>query len=299
MDTEKQPDMLHSMQGGDLLQMSQGSREGGFFKSMLNRLRDIFKPNFVAEVIAGNKTKNSWKFWFFSNLILAGIFTVVAIFAFHFIFKKGMHIASEKYSSAAIEMKDGKLITSGIDDPIFSENKKDNTVFVLDTKEGKYAPAILDAYNGGVFISAEKIYSKENRIAVKESSFAKSQDFKYSFKDVEKIIYAHTLAIYLAVGLIVFVSVYFYFSIISLLFVLWWAAILWIIGLLAGVKELNFGKAFLAVLNLYIIKLIIVDCFGLLHFSFMFFSTLLMLAVFAVNIYKLKQLEKENAQVIS
>ena len=92
----------------------------------------------------------------------------------------------------------------------------------------------------------------------------------------------------LAFGFIFFVLGIF-LSIWRLITAIWWAFLFWVVGLIAGIKNFNFGTSYLAVLNLYIIPLIIETVLLLSSITISFSTTIILGILFGINFWYTKE----------
>lgn len=277
----------------EVSQVDNSEKKVVFFDAMGERFQDVFNSRFLYEAIHGDKLKKTWQFWFFINTLAVIVFTVVSVYKISGGINEFVGTLNEKYPDAAIVIEKGKLSTKGMEDPFLENIPEDKAVFIVDTKNEIYGPSDLDSYEEGAFISAEKIYYKKNAVETQEFSFKEIDNFSFSEKDLVGFIDRHKMIINLGLGAIIFLFSWIYYSGFRLISACFWAFLLWIGGKIANANGLTFEKAYLSMLNFYAIPLLIVDGLAFFNFGFPFFTTLVILAIFVINLMQFKKLQKE------
>jgi len=270
----------------------EGEKQVGFWNFIVNRFREIFSADFLHGVLHGDKLKGTFKFWFSVNTIATFILTIFALFQINSVVNDVLTEASNKYPDAMISFDKGTLATSGIADPYLYPGK-DNTVFVIDTKGEKYDQAILNNYDAGILVAKDRIYNKKSSVETREISFKQVDNFSISEHDAVSFFYKFKLVIYFFLEVGMFVGIWIFYNGFRLISAAWWALLLWIFFQVGGIKELTYKKSYLAILNLYVIPLLIVDSLGILGYGFLFFTTIVFLIIFVVNLVKYKKLGKK------
>ena len=253
--------------------------------SIFRRFVEILKPNFLANNFHELDSSQTWKFWFLSNTIFTLIITVVASFGIYKFINESANYLQTKYPDAEISVKDGKISTAGLQEPVYVKNK-DNSIFVLDTKGEKYDASVLNDVSSGVFISANKIYNKKNPVEIQQYDLSQiKNNFTFTQNDIQENIWRLKLAIIL----MVFVFAWIYLNAFRLVSALWWALIFWILGLIMRVKEMNFAKAYFAILNFYIIPLALTGLILMFGVSVPFLTFIIFTIIFILNYLNLKK----------
>lgn len=257
------------------------------------RFKSIWRPNFLKNNLENINSNKTWHFWFLTNTIFAIIFSIVVAVAVVGTINKFADNFKAKYPDARVALQDGKLSLEGIQEPIFYKDNK-TSVFVVDTKEIKYNDSILNDYQEGMFITENKIIQKKSEFEKREYDFSQIkqnfvltqnnlQDFKDKFE--------------LVIILVMFMGLWMYFNIFRLVSGLFWALLFWILALVMSIKQITFSKTYFAVLNLYIIPLMITTVLFLLGVAMPFITFVIFLIIFILNYQTLKKSEHLETKI--
>jgi hypothetical protein len=121
---------------------------------------DVASKFFAPARTRQNFSQRSWKFWFLSNTFLALIVTLVlgAVFLFGFT-KFQAEFLFNFPDEAVIEMKDGKLSTQNLGEPL-KLGVSDEGMVVLDTDQ-RMTEEDLAALDNLVLITGDKFLARE------------------------------------------------------------------------------------------------------------------------------------------
>jgi hypothetical protein len=269
---------------------------------ILHRFRDVWKVDFLATFCDSKKddNKTTWGFWFLSSLFLAILISCGVVFALYGASEKILQGINEYVpDDAVVTMNGGLLDIQNVPQPFMKEitlnngNYDDEFVIVIDTQTQSFDESVLDDYMGGIVVLKDKIVAK-NATQKQERNFANYKDFSVSKEEIISFLHnksqINTTIIWIAV--IVGFFAFLWFAIVRLLLSLWWAFMLYILALIAGIEE-KFGTLYFAVLNLYFIPSLIVLIIGFFGFQIPLLTTMLFITIFVVNlIWMKKQPEK-------
>jgi|GEM_PF-1533378 len=268
-------------------------------KALLKRFLEVWKPDFFQKLTQEDSQKTTWFFWFFYNAIFALIISVAMVFMVAGALNQGMKYLAQNYPDAKIAIENGKLSTEGLNEPIFWA--EEGTAFVLDTKNEKYDPSILDKYEKGYFIGADKIYNKGDDSSIETKIYDLSKiDKNYSItqQQLSDKIENNLLKIFLAVFVLFSMSVLIFLAGFKLVSALWWALIFWVLALALKIKEVTFEKTYYGVLNFYFVVLVFQLIMFFTNIHFRFSTTLIFLLLFALNFRKLKEIPAPIASAV-
>ncbi|HEX8974326.1 MAG TPA: DUF1189 family protein [Patescibacteria group bacterium] len=269
-----------------------GERNGN--NRIFKRFFEIFKPGFLAENLDTIDSGKTWKFWFLSNTLVAIVLTIIIGYTIN----KGIDETAKefllKYPNAKIFVSGGKLSTEGIDEPIF-EKSDDGSVFVLDTKNQKYDETVLSDYKKGVFISSDKIYNKKSSIETQQYDISKiNRNFSFTQKDLQSKVWI--LKVFF-IGVGIFFG-WIYLNGLRLISAFWWAFWFWLLAVIMKIEGVGYKNIYFAVLNFYIIPLVISLVLTLFGLNVAFLTTIIFSILFVVNFLFMKKNQKQKEVVI-
>ena len=257
-------------------------------KNVLKRFLEIWKPDFLGKLLRGDNEKTTWIFWFFYNAVITLLISFLIVFTLVRSLNVGIKYLATSYPDAEIIVKSGKLSTSGFNEPIFKE-EGDKSVFVLDTKNEKYESSILDKYQSGLFIGADKLYNKKNLVETQTYDISKiGKDFSMTQKDLKNKFDDNRGKLYSLFFIFIFVSVFIFFAGLKLVSAFWWTLIFWVLAMIFKIKGLTFKQTYYAVLNFYFIVLVFQAILLFTNSTFPFSTTLIFLLLFGLNFRKFK-----------
>ncbi len=261
--------------------------------SVFGRFKTIWISDFLKNVLLKEKSPvPTWKFWFTWNTIFALIFSFFLSIGFNTFLAAFEQNELDKIPDFEIQLQGGKFSTT-IPEPFFWSNE--GFVVVLNTKEVQYDKSILDDYEDGFFITKEKIIPK-NEDDSSELIFSEiEKEFFLSKGNILNWFNKYRTVIKIAITLLIFFGFCFFLNIFRLITAIWWAFIFWVVGIIAGIKNFSFSTAYLAVLNLYLIPLLIEILLLTNGITIPFSTTILFLILFGMNFWNLKQEQQDSS----
>ncbi len=240
-------------------------------------LWELFKrswtPKLITHILSTEKHQSIWKFWFCINIAIAFLMTaVIGVFVIE---------ASKNFSlqeiAQSLEIQDFRIYidesgieTHGIPDPFTTNLTQGSTsqtnedfVFHLDTNKTTDIN-ILNNYEGGILIGKNEIVIKESEYTthvIPTEKFLKATGNKNILITPEVI--EHHVRAFLRIAkwyilCAFFIFLYIWYALIRLLFALFWASLLWIIGgKIMQIPLLSFSKAYMMILSIYHIPVLI------------------------------------------
>ncbi len=255
-----------------------------------NRIKLILNSSFLSYFFTEKESWKTWKFWFFINTIITLIITIV--------FSVGINSGINEFRSDIwnnipefqTDFKDGKLDINQIEQPYV--HNEDGFLFVVDTKSEIIDESIFNENDQLVYITSSKAVVKKSEFETREFVFAKiEEDFSFSKIDINNWFIDNLFTIKLIISIVAFFGIWFALNIFRLLTAAWWALIFWVFGLMFKVEKLDFGTAYLSVLNFYFIPCVFE--YILLKFNiFIPFSTFMIFGfIFGVNFWNIKRVK--------
>ncbi|MBD3238292.1 MAG: DUF1189 domain-containing protein [Candidatus Moranbacteria bacterium] len=248
---------------------------------LLKRFVQVFDPRFIKKFEPAKEAKLSWDFWFTSNtlvVIIEVIILSIIIVPMIFLGKKALVEETQNFDWS-IEVKDGELTASPdkLNKPYLIETEN-NTVIIIDLKNQKYSPDDLKNYTQGVYVGQTKIVTKDNQ-KKQEISYMAIGNLQINNQTIIQLIEKYQGLINLAaiiIPVLIGICLFIIYIGLRLIFVLFWALILMLLGYIFKIKKLNFNASFLIILNLIFAPFILGKIFGLLGVN----SIVLMLFLF-------------------
>jgi hypothetical protein len=261
--------------------------------NVFSRFGSIWTPKFFSTLMAEKRSGPTWGFWFLWNTIFAVIITVALSF---FLSKELNEFEKEAWAEIPdfeIQLENGKLSIDKLEQPFFWEDE--NAVFVVDIEKKSFDESVLDKYQQGFYLTADKFVGKKNQFETQEFAFSEiEENFSFSRTDAQNWLDENRGTIKTIISIATFIGLWFVFAIWRLLTALWWALMFWVVGLIAGIKGWNFGSAYLAVLNLYFIPLAVEWTLLLGGISIPFSTLLLFGIMFGMNFWSMKEAKKKK-----
>ena len=272
--------------------------------NVFSRFIDIWKPSFLSLLEKEEKNGKSWGFWFLWSTIFAVIVT-------GFIGHKTVQFAEENEPKLWNELpefnfvfKDHKLIETGLEEPFRKEYHSDesdlnsNFVFIIDRSGKSYDESSLNALPSAILINEDVAYIKDeskNQIQTMPfSDIPELADASFDKPQLQEIVNEIKPTIMIVGSIILFIGLWIWIAALRLISNLWWALMCWLFFLSAGIKNLNFGKSYLFVLNISFIPFLFDLILMATGMSIPFFSLTLFGIITGMNIYDQKQNIKKS-----
>ena len=276
---------------------------------IFQRFVDIWKMDFLANLVVKERgnAKLTVYFWIVSSVFVA--FLLTCSFCFSAIeFKTHLVDLIEKNVSedAKIAISMGQLSTEGIDVPFFREIAVENEhngeyienyVFIIDTHSQGYDITSLDEYSGGVVVLQDRMYVKDDR-GINHMLFSEVSDFSVDRSQIFSFIEKNYIGIVVLVSFVIFVAALLNYVVFRLLFLPWWAFMLWIFSRILE-YPLSYGFSCKAILNFNFIPTIIIFVLVTLGLQVQFWdriilATTIFIVVFLMNLLWMKRNKIED-----
>ncbi|MFA5985854.1 MAG: DUF1189 family protein [Parcubacteria group bacterium] len=274
-------------------------------KKIMYRFVDVWKVDFLTKFFAGEhrNTCTTISFWVLSNVVIVFVLSVqmfVFLYASKSVVIDGVQNAIG--DGATITFLDGQMTTENIDDPFFREIKTTNangqsvtSVVIIDMHADTYDLDALDEYAGGVIALHDRMYIKDGN-DITQMLYTNVRNFSLSKEQVLAYIDRYyAVPFVLLATVIVGVVLLLTMMIGRTIAALWWALMLYMIGLIMNVR-MAYDIAFKSVLNLYFVPMSVVVLLGIINIQIPLLTTVIFIAMFVANLIWLKRhVEPEKA----
>ena len=276
-------------------------------KKALHRFLDVWKLDFLAKFFAGEyrDTRTTVVFWILSNIVVSFIFAVQIFVGMCMV--KGELINSVKENvadGASVTFQDGQMVVTGMDDPFFREmiatqekGASTSSVFIIDQHANTYDLGALDEYGGGLIMLHDRAYVKDGS-DITQILYADMPNFSVSKEQViaymqKYYIFPFAVLITILGGIFIFL----FMLCVRTVGALWWAAMLYVIGLIMNV-HMAFGVAYKSVLNLYLIPMLVTTLLMFVNVQIPLLTTVIFIAIFVANLlwFKKHRVEEETIE---
>lgn len=276
-------------------------------KKALHRFLDVWKLDFLAKFFAGEyrDTRTTVEFWILSNIVVSFIFAVQIFVGMCMV--KGELINSVKENvadGASVTFQDGQMIVTGVDDPFFREmiatqekGASTSSVFIIDQHANTYDLGALDEYGGGLIMLHDRAYVKDGS-DITQILYADMPNFSVSKEQViaymqKYYVFPFAVLITILGGIFIFL----FMLCVRTVGALWWAAMLYVIGLIMNV-HMAFGVAYKSVLNLYLIPMLVTTLLMFVNVQIPLLTTVIFIAIFVANLlwFKKHRVEEETIE---
>lgn len=276
-------------------------------KKALHRFLDVWKLDFLAKFFAGEyrDTRTTVVFWILSNIVVSFIFAVQIFVGMCMV--KGELINSVKENvadGASVTFQDGQMVVTGMDDPFFREmiatqekGASTSSVFIIDQHANTYDLGALDEYGGGLIMLHDRAYVKDGS-DITQILYADMPNFSVSKEQViaymqKYYVFPFAVLITILGGIFIFL----FMLCVRTVGALWWAAMLYVIGLIMNV-HMAFGVAYKSVLNLYLIPMLVTTLLMFVNVQIPLLTTVIFIAIFVANLlwFKKHRVEEETIE---
>lgn len=264
--------------------------------NFFNRIIPVWSdPNFLKNtILKQDDTGTTFGFWFFWNTILAIGATITLWFFGHTWIADTERELIPSIPEFEFTLENGQLSTN-LPEPYVIEEANQG-IFVLDTQETTYDESVLQSYPAGAFINSEKAVIKESTAEYQTIYFAEFAELEGTLDKQQTLAFWEEIKpqVYFWIWILAGVGIWLFLCVFRMITAIWWAFIFWAIGSMFKIPQWSFGNSYLAVLNFYIIPLVIE--FALLIWGINIpFSTFIILGIiFGLNFNKAQQKKKKS-----
>ncbi len=276
-------------------------------KKVLRRFVDVWKLDFLAKFFAGEyrDTRTTIVFWILSNIMVVFIFTMQIFFGLLMVKDDLVNgIQKNVNDGAAVAFFDGQLTIENVEDPFFREVKATNDdgqganfVVIIDQRADTYDLNALDEYASGMIFLHDRAYMKDGS-DITQVLYADVPNFSLSKEQLLEYfdryyIFPFSIGITIVAG----VFMLFFFLCLRTIGALWWALMLYVIGLVMNV-HMAYSVAYKSTLNLYFVPMIVVTLVTVVAGTQIpLLTTVIFIAVFVANLLWFKKHMKKEETV--
>ena len=276
-------------------------------KKALHRFLDVWKLDFLAKFFAGEyrDTRTTVVFWILSNIVVSFIFAVQIFVGMCMVKGELINSVMENVADgASVTFQDGQMVVTGMDDPFFREmiatqekGASTSSVFIIDQHANTYDLGALDEYGGGLIMLHDRAYVKDGS-DITQILYADMPNFSVSKEQViaymqKYYVFPFAVLITILGGIFIFL----FMLCVRTVGALWWAAMLYVIGLIMNV-HMAFGVAYKSVLNLYLIPMLVTTLLMFVNVQIPLLTTVIFIAIFVANLlwFKKHRVEEETIE---